>query len=59
MSPVERSRAVWATGWRSVVGRSLAGVDPGVRTLYTLYDPERCAYVRLGYGWSNYMDRSV
>ena len=41
------------------MGRSLAGVDPGVRTLYTLYDPERCAYVRLGYGWSNFMDRSI
>lgn len=59
VSPGTHSLAEWATGWRSVVGRRLAGVDPGVRTLYTLYDPERCAYVRLGYGWSNFMDRSV
>jgi hypothetical protein len=60
VSPGENvSRDAWETGWRKVVGRAVAGVDPGVRTLYTLYDPQRCAYVRLGYGWSNYMDRSV
>ena len=58
----------WETGhtaasfevqWAQRVGRRIAGVDPGVRVLYTIYDPSRSAYIRVGYGWSSYMDRCV
>ncbi len=37
----------------------LAAGDPGVRCLYTIYDPGRSAYIRIGFGWSSYMDRCV
>ena len=54
-----KSRPVFELEWGKRVGRRIAGVDPGVRCLYTLYDPSRSAYIRVGYGWTSYMDKCV